>query len=115
MIRPRQMGEFEIKRRGTIRAQKQSENVLRSRFFLMKLKRIKDNECLYVMEPDAHERKRLFSRFRTRLWRYAEAKQIGYREYSVRAVLNGIKVVRNLDPLETFEKRNLKRRGARAV
>ena len=103
------MNEFTIGKRGFVHTPKLAENILRSRFFLKRLKQLRVNEALYAMTPDKLEQKKILSRFRTRLWRYAESKNIGYREFSVRVINGGIKVIRNLDPLENFKKRNLKK------
>lgn len=80
--------------------------------FLGELIGLKNEDCLFFKTSTIEEKKKLSSRIRTRLWRYAESGHIKFREFNLFSDGNGLKLMRNLNPFDNHEKRNGGRRTA---
>jgi hypothetical protein len=94
---------------------KAPKHVLASQYFLARLKQMKNRDTMFFSAQSEKEMKKIETRLRVRLWRYAEYGHIQYREYSVWRVEGGVTVLKNLDPNDNHEKRNIKRRDAGEV
>lgn len=107
--------EFIRKKRSDVRP-RIADKDLSAKLFLEHIMSMEYKDAIFFSANDEKEMKKVASRIRTRLWRYAEAKYIKFREFNVWRVEGGLTLIRNIDPLENFTKRNLKtRRVGRAV
>lgn len=102
--------EFTRTKRSSVRP-KIADKDLAARLFLDSIVRMDFGDAFFFEARTERQIKRISSRIRTRLWRYAEIGKIKFREFNLWTVEGGVKLIRNMDPYENHAKRNLRKRG----